>query len=111
MSNRDQQPKVVSRNPEHHQGFQSADALAKAQAASVMSSEDDGTEVVDGEVSDEAAPKVTAPTLDVTRMVQVRSRENIPSFTFGKKRYQINANKPTMIPLAVKMHLEEKGKL
>lgn len=110
MSNRDQ-PKAVTRNPEHHQGFQSSDAMIKAQTASARSSEDESAEVVNGEIHDEDAPKVSAPSLDVTRMVVVRSRENIPSFTYGKKRYQINANTPTTIPLAVRMHLEEKGKL
>ena len=110
MSNRDQ-PKVVSRNPEHHHGFQSSDAMAKAQAAAAPPSEDGSEEAVSGEIHDNEAPKVSTPGLDVTRMVTVRSRQNIPSFTYGKKRYQIDANRPTTIPLAVRMHLEEKGLL
>ena len=106
MSN---QQKTVTRAPQmdpHHGGFQSAEAHKLANRAP---EEPDDTPV-QGEVSsDEAQVVAEVQTEDYARQVTVRSREYIAPFRYGNKMYTIPANKPTLVPLYVRRHLEEKG--
>lgn len=82
-----------------NKGFQSPEALVKA---TTPPAEDD-TPV--------AAQAEEAAADPMMRGVKVRSRTFIPPFRFGQKTLSLPANKECIIPLAAKLHLEEKGLL
>ena len=91
-------------NPAHG-GFQSSEALAASQTRPLDLS---GEEPISGEVTPPTPVEVERAE-DPDRMVRVRSRQYIAPFRYGTKMYQVPANQPTLLPLGVKRHLEEKG--
>lgn len=97
-----------------HKGFQSAAALKAEEDRDRPSAT--GDEPVSGLVNDEEAPPpaevAEVKRDDPMRLVQVRARQNIAPFIYGKgKMYALKANQNTMIPICVRNHLEEKGLL
>ena len=104
---------IVDEEPKaQHRGFQSKEAAIAA--APRPDDDDENDEPTTAEVSDHSVPhhrQVARPSEDLNRMVRVRSREYIAPFRYGPKTYSLPKGKDMLIPLCVKMHLEEKNLL
>jgi len=100
--------RVVTRPKGSLQGFQSAEALAKATSPSAP--DDVSTDSVSG-VVEEASPDMEAAAAEresLAKMVKVRCH-SFQQFRYGDKMYTIQPNKDTLVPQCVRLHMEEKG--
>lgn len=90
-------------------GFQSDEALQAAKAKVFVEEEEVPKDKLESAVV--AGPPVPRGGTGMDRMVRVRAREFIPPFRFGPQMYSLKKGKECLVPVAVKLHLEEKGLL